>query len=152
MNAGFTKIYSLLLDGFPIYDSRVAASLAYLVRLYCEEAGLARLPPALAFGIPASRGSGNRDPSIAKLRFPRLWAAQPRKYADSNLRAAWLLGQVSRLGPFGDLPREQALRALEAALFMVGFHVPGDPVGSVSSQTTGRGRANSIEPVPRGCP
>ena len=127
MNAGFTKIYSLLLDRFPIYDSRVAASLAYLVRLYSEEAGLARVPSALAFGIPASRGSGNRDPSTPQLRFPRLWPAQPRKYADSNLRAAWLLGQVSRLGPFGDLPEDEALRALEAALFMVGFAVPGTP-------------------------
>ena len=36
MNAGFTKVYSLLLDDFPIYDGRVGAALGYLVRMYCE--------------------------------------------------------------------------------------------------------------------
>ena len=30
MNAGFTKIYALLLDGFPIYDGRAGAALGYL--------------------------------------------------------------------------------------------------------------------------
>lgn len=34
-NAGMTKVYSLLLDNFIIYDSRVAASLAWFVRTGC---------------------------------------------------------------------------------------------------------------------
>ena len=37
MNSGFTKIYSLYIDDFIIYDSRVGAALGFLVRCYCEE-------------------------------------------------------------------------------------------------------------------
>ena len=32
MNSGWTKVYSLMLDGFPTYDSRVGAAMSYLVQ------------------------------------------------------------------------------------------------------------------------
>lgn len=135
MNAGFSKIYSLLLDGFPIYDSRVAAALSYLVRLYCEDTGLQTVPSALAFSLPAWRGDVRRDPSAGGLMFRRLWPGHPERYADSNLRAAWLLGEASRLGPFGHIPGSGALRALESALFMIGYSLPGTDQESRPSQS-----------------
>ncbi len=99
MNSGFSKIYSLLLDGFPIYDSRVACALDSLVRLYCEESNLPEVPKTLAFGIPASRGSVNRDPSGEVFKFPRLRAGQPQHYATSNIKAAWLMGALATTDP-----------------------------------------------------
>ena len=39
MNAGWTKVYALMLDGFPIYDGRVGAAMGYLVQQYCTRAG-----------------------------------------------------------------------------------------------------------------
>ena len=66
MNAGFAKIYSLLLDGLPIYDGRVGAALGYLARLYCEDAALEATPITLRFawGIAkgAKKGSARKKP------------------------------------------------------------------------------------------
>ncbi len=56
--------------------------------------------------------------------FPRIWPAQLHKYAESNVKAAWLLGELSALGPFGQLAPAERLRGLEAALFMVGYEIP----------------------------
>ena len=55
MTAGFTKIYSLLMDDFVIYDSRVGATLGLLVRKFCEEKRLIAIPLELLFAY------GNRS-------------------------------------------------------------------------------------------
>ena len=120
MNSGFSKIYSLLVDGFPIYDSRVACGLASLVRLFCEETRCEGVPTQLGFGIPPSRGSVNRNPSSDHLVFPRLWSTSTRRYAESNVRAAWLLDSLSARPPFSELGHERQ-RALQSAMFMVGY-------------------------------
>ena len=44
MNAGWTKVYALMLDGFPIYDGRVGAAMGYLVQRYCVSANLCQVP------------------------------------------------------------------------------------------------------------
>ena len=124
INSGFSKIYSLLLDGFPIYDSRVACGLASLVRLFCEETGRPEIPAALAFGIPPSRARARRDPSCGALCFPRIWT--PRRYAQSNVMAAWLLDVLSQQSPFVELESERQ-RALQSAMFMVGYTVYRTP-------------------------
>lgn len=126
MNAGFSKVYSLLLDGFPIYDSRVACAVSFLVRSYCQESGLENVPPQLAFSLPPSRRPARRDPSVGLLLFHGLRRDQKRKYAVSNLMTAWLLGLLVNLGPFGELPIERRLLALQSALFMMGYAKP-DP-------------------------
>ena len=46
MNAGWTKVYALMLDDFPIYDGRVGAAMGYLVQQYCIRAGLRQVPRA----------------------------------------------------------------------------------------------------------
>ena len=127
MSSGFSKIYSLLLDHFIIYDSRVAAALGYFVRLYCEEIHLSEehLPEVLPlrFAYCASRGTHRRNPSKGLYQFPIM---QPNKYAMHNLRASWLLQEVVNQpsNQFYQLQEEQRLRALEAALFMIGYELP----------------------------
>ena len=122
MNSGFSKIYSLLVDGLPIYDSRVACALASLIRSYCEEASLRAVPTELLVGIPFHRAAANRNPSAGPLQFPVLRWGDKRQYAVSNLKAAWLLEPLAKEGRFRDLPSR--LLALQSALFMIGYTVP----------------------------
>ena len=124
MNAGWTKVYALMLDGFPIYDGRVGAAMGYLVQQYCTRAGLRKVPPLLCFRWGAARGDHNRNPSMDSLRFPGLTYDNPRRWAECNIWAAWILGEVCREGKFGGLVQRRQLRALEAALFMLGYELP----------------------------
>ena len=124
MNAGWTKVYALMLDDFPIYDGRVGAAMGYLVQQYCIRAGLRQVPTLLCFRWGVARGEQNRNPSMGALRFPGLTAANPRMWAECNIRAAWILGEVCREGRFGGLVQDRQLRALEAALFMIGYELP----------------------------
>ena len=78
MNAGWTKVYALMLDGFPIYDGRVGAAMGYLVQQYCTRIGLRQVPTLLCFRWGAARGEHNRNPSMgSSLRFPGLTAKAP---------------------------------------------------------------------------
>lgn len=124
MNSGFTKIYSLLIDDFIIYDGRVGAALGLLVRRYCEEYNLPNIPPLLSFAYGNARGSDRRNPSTKKYVFPVLtnsWA----KHTQNNLKANWLLREVLETcnSRFNLLPPSKQLRALESALFMIGYDV-----------------------------
>ena len=103
--------------------SRVAAALGYFIRLYCEERHLPEVPVPLRFAYCASRGTHRRNPSKDPYRFPIM---QPNKYAMHNLRASWLLQEVVNRPShrFYQLHEEQRLRALEAALFMIGYELP----------------------------
>ena len=125
MNAGWTKVYALMLDGFPIYDGRVGAAMGYLVQRYCASVRVYSVPAQLRFRWGVARGSRhNRNPSTPSVRFPRLTAARPQTWAECNLRAAWVLGELCREGRFGGLLPHRQLRALEAALFMIGYELP----------------------------
>ena len=55
MNSGFTKIYSLYINDFIIYDSRVGAALCYLVKLYCIEQKQGGVPSLLKFAYGDAR-------------------------------------------------------------------------------------------------
>ena len=127
MNAGWTKVYALMLDGFPIYDGRVGAAIGYLVQRYCTRAGLCQVPTLLRFRWGAAKGGKhNRNPSMGSLRFLGL-TANPRTWAECNIQAAWILGEVCHEGRFGGLAPDRQLRALEAALFMIGYELPRLP-------------------------
>lgn len=101
MNLGFSKIYSLLVDGLPIYDSRVACGLGSFVRMYCHERCLETVPDQLAFGVLLNQEKTVRNPSSGTLEFHTLGSGQVRKYATSNLMVAWLLEPLAELGQFG---------------------------------------------------
>ena len=123
MGAGYSKVYSLMIDDFPMYDSRVACALTSLVWLYRGEKRLVEIPEHLYLGVPPKLGENiDRNP----FGFPNIKGSQYRKYADSNLKAAWLLGELAERGRFATLPVERRVWALQSALFMIGYK-PLDP-------------------------
>ena len=127
MNSGFSKIYSLMLDGFPIYDSRVACALGSLVRFFCEDPEGPRpdrVPERLAFRLPPSRATKNkRDPSCGSIKFSAIHHGSDGFHAHSNVMAAWILDKLSEHGPFGELGDDERQFALQSAMFMIG-HKP----------------------------
>ena len=128
MNSGFSKIYSLLIDGFPIYDSRVACALASLVRLFCEETGRTKVPARLEFALPPAHGDPKRrDPSSQRLGlvFPKT-GSKDEVHAKSNVMAAWLLGALAEKPPFSALGAE-GVRAIQFAMFMIGYTAYSEP-------------------------
>ena len=130
-NSGMTKVYSLLCKDFIIYDSRVAAGLGWMVVKYCQAHGLCKVPEALRFPWAAAKEGKNalapkrRDPGIGGLKFKGLRSGQ--QHAMWNMRASWVLSSVlAHPGAAGSRFQNVAtpndpLRALEAALFMIGY-------------------------------
>lgn len=124
MNSGFAKIYSLLLNDFIIYDGRVGAALGLLVRNYCEEKGIARIPNELLFRWKRGRGTGNRrNPSSKRYVFPELNSS--KTHIENNIRANWLLKLISENtnSRFRRIEDNNRMRAIESALFMIGYDV-----------------------------
>ena len=118
MGAGYSKVYSLMIDSFPMYDSRVACAVTSLIWLYCRENHLAQIPEQLRLGVPPKLGGNiDRNPFC----FPNLRWGQDTKYAESNLKAAWLLGDLADQGEFATLPVERRVWALQSAFFMIGY-------------------------------
>jgi hypothetical protein len=135
--SGMSKIYSLVCDDFVIYDSRVAAALGRAVVQFCQELRLTEVPPLLALPwAPAKSAPDAKDPpqryaGQAGLIFPRLASGQI--YAKWNMLASWLLAEIADhectlRSAFGTRTntKTERLRALEAALFMVGYDLGGD--------------------------
>ena len=139
-NAGMTKVYSLLVNDFIIYDSRVAAALGWIVVKYCQGRQLTTVPAELAFPWapakegPAAKWRKNRNPAKGNLQFPGLNGAA--QHAHWNLKASWILAEVlanAGAGAFTDAGSIAPLRRLEAALFMIGYDLPHP--GTSSAQT-----------------
>lgn len=135
-NAGFTKIYSLLFDDFIIYDSRVAATLGLFVVKFCRKRKLTSVPDELNFGwMPPKEGKNTkspkkRDASVANASYDFERANTEAKHAWSNIRANWIFSSVLERSPseslFATLPNKQdQLRALESAFFMIGYDLGG---------------------------
>lgn len=127
MNAGYTKIYSLLLDNFIIYDGRVGAALGLLVRFFLEENHYDSIPQSLnfAFGLPKISNANKqellkRNPSNHRFVFGAL-ANNSKRHIENNIRANWLLNKVAVESNFSTT--SNPLRSLEAALFMIGYDV-----------------------------
>ncbi|MBA6350395.1 hypothetical protein [Colwellia sp. BRX8-9] len=126
-----TKLFSLIGNRSIIYDDRVGAALARIVREFLEVNGFESVPLCLNF----MRGSKNRNPSTKRYRF------YPKKagalHAKSNIRANWLLFEIAKSSEFNDvfnnicLPEARAeednisdkVRMLESALFMIGYDI-----------------------------
>lgn len=124
MNAGFTKIYSILCEEFIIYDGRVGAALGLLVREFLEHQNDSKvLPDELVFHYGRAKNSKvKRNPSSRSLKFPGLSSSSPA-HIRSNLKANWILQDLARegVGKFSTL--RDPLRGIEAALFMIGYRV-----------------------------
>ena len=112
-NAGFTKIYSLLFDGFIIYDSRVGAALAKFIL----ETFKNNVPSELRIDLPMGRENknnpGRRNPNALIFKpFSRDF----KKHFISNVKSSWILQEVAK-------ETNPELRKIEAALFMLGYDV-----------------------------
>ena len=130
MGSGFSKIYSLLIDGFPIYDSRVACALACLVRTYTEYQKVEPQPDPLTLRTPPQRQP--KSPEYLRCNRPRMYG-NTAAYAEANLKAAWLLQEmVRRPGKFANVEGFTSVEALQHALFMVGYaRLPDDALSAV---------------------
>jgi hypothetical protein len=123
-NAGMTKVYSLLLDYFVIYDSRVAATLAWFVANWAGERDIPdtlRFPCMPAKEAPKTVRRKLRNPRPGREGFPLL-GHRPHTHAKWNLRASWILRALLEANPgtaFGE--GTAGSRRLEAALFMWGY-------------------------------
>jgi len=143
-NAGLTKVYSLALKDFIIYDSRVAAALAWLVNSWCSNKQ--QLPPEhLRF---ACMKANAKDP-LSKPRspntdiFPYFTASgkieNHLKHATWNLRANWVLRESLDLVIKGQKNKShaafQSVRDVEAALFMIGDNLRFELAKTVNRST-----------------
>jgi hypothetical protein len=131
-NAGYTKIYALMKSDFIIYDSRVAAAIGLLLVRYCEsqEPELDELPENLTFARSSAAGSDNRDPSQPGMIFPD-FEGDHSLHAISNWRANVVLSRAIALLVDEDRQPEwigenDSIRNVEAALFMLGKHIPAN--------------------------
>lgn len=121
VDSGTTKIYSLLVPGWIIYDGRVGAALGFLVNRW-EQSENRKIPPALKFSWGYEQ---RRNPNIGRRRtFPRFGSKINR--FEHNLYGNWLCEFILEKYPncqFNLLKNTQPNRALEAALFMIGYCV-----------------------------
>ena len=131
INSGFTKIYSLFVEDFIMYDGRVGAALGLLVRMYCEDSNLAYIPDSLKFAWGRGKESqyarsdyNRRNPSSDKFLFPELLNNPPR-HLECNIRANWLLKEITlrTTSKFSNLRPEDQTTALQSAFFMIGYCV-----------------------------
>jgi len=128
LNAGFTKVYSLLRSDFIIYDSRVAFALCYLIGQYTIASGFLDIPNLLRFRIPPRQGNIalRQIPSFFNINGFNFQGTNSRNdyHQISNMRANWILSEVLNRNPgsrFNTLEPGLRLRALESALFMIGY-------------------------------
>jgi hypothetical protein len=122
-NAGMTKVYSLLIDDFIIYDSRVAAALAWLALKWwtaVEGKPQSQLHEHLRFLCLPGNGKAlklrNPAPSLFTTH-----ATKPYEHYKWNVRVNWLLSRAQALA--GTNSRFSSLREIEAALFQMGERV-----------------------------
>ena len=90
----------------------------------------------MKFPFGNAQGSQNRNPSIQKTiyQFSDL-ASNNKKHAQWNVRANWILtAAIRKAGGFAGYKGQEALRAAEAALFMVGYDFPDMEKSTVASK------------------
>ena len=131
MNAGFTKIYSLLFDRLIIYDSRVGAALCLIVKDFCLIKGVKKIPSELKFGWSKAKedkyalNPKNRKPDkVGEDEFPDFNTKhKSHVHSKSMLRASWLIEKFIT-STKGKNNVSKKMREFEAALFMIGYDLP----------------------------
>jgi hypothetical protein len=134
MNSGFTKIYSILMDDFIIYDARVGAALGLLVSQWAKHCSVLTGIDFLKFAYGNAAKSAKclnneyrRNPSNDALSFLNMFQGNDIKrksvqHIHNNIKASWLIKQVLKQSPENSLFNQlkSPMRAFEAALFMIG--------------------------------
>lgn len=130
MNSAYTKVYAVIDDRFIIYDGRVGAALGLLARKFLpimDNIGQHNaMVPLLAFPFKKERTStgkyiraedSTRNPSNGYYKFREV--GDDADHAKWVLRSSWIIEELLlRLKQPG-----MTSRKVEAALFMVGYHV-----------------------------
>ncbi len=127
------RLYAIMNGHTVAYNGRLAAALCLLCRHYC---GDRPLPALLDFRLASRRP--RHDPSRPEGPQFRPFA-HAAEHARWTIRASWIVDAVAaddRLAADLGTSRQQRLRALEAALFMVGDDVSSQPVRSRRSPLT----------------
>jgi hypothetical protein len=128
MNSMLTKVHAFYSqDGLPIYDSRVSAAIAALVEYWRQAGAQSVLPRMLQF--PLAGGSAKPQHKLQCLFEKPMThgqliynhAATPARWAGAKLRLAWIMAEVLRKAPHLFAGETNRMRAMEAALFMVGY-------------------------------
>lgn len=112
-NSGITKLYAVMLNDFIIYDSRVSVALAFLM----EQCFGSNIPEVLKLYIPPSQVVDKTKRAVSSC-FDTGTYKPHKKHFISNVKASWLLQEVSK-----KLNDHTSVRAIEAALFMIGYDV-----------------------------
>jgi hypothetical protein len=139
MNSMLTKVHAFLAtDGLPIYDSRVAVATATLVETWRRATlspnmlAVTPIPDALHFPTLNGRDTSRvtvwrRFPNAIKPKHLYLYnPATALAWSGAKIRLAWLMEELLNNQP--DLFATEGtladrMRALEAALFMIGYDV-----------------------------
>lgn len=120
-NAGTTKIHSLLLPNFVIYDSRVAAALAWLAFQWANSEPQ-HIPEHLRFACMRANSTKDKKRSPHPETFPYFAATGDKHHhhAKWNLRANWIIEAATTSAQEQANRNKLTSRELEAALFMIG--------------------------------
>lgn len=109
-NAGISKVHSVYLNDFAIYDSRVSVALAYLIQ-DCFKA--VEIPQILKIHLPPPRVKDMTRKAVHPF-FTK--SNTSKQYYCSNVKASLLFKEIiNKLNT-----NEWTMRKLEAALFMIG--------------------------------
>ena len=121
-NAGFTKVYSLILKDFIIYDSRVSVAMAYII----DRIFKSKIPDFLQLYIPPSYiASENQDRRVVNNIF-RSTNSNKGRHFFSNVIANLILKAV--LTKVQENDGNATLRDIESALFMIGYDIRNQKV------------------------
>jgi len=127
-NTGLSKVYSLALSDFAIFDSRVSAALQLMLWRFADRHDLPKIPAELFIHAMPHHGSVPRRAVYRGCPFPEMrnkTAAHVRSNRISNhvLSKAIAIARHAE-GAEWCVRHPDALRRVEAALFMVGYHLP----------------------------
>ena len=122
MNVGFTKVYALASDKLVMYDGRIGAALGLLARQHCMRKRM-DLPPMLGFPWAPGASSLNRNPSDERYHFRQL-ANRGAFHAEWMVHASWLIEAAIAQAQAPWCHEADALRRVEASLFMLGYEIP----------------------------
>jgi hypothetical protein len=124
MNAGYTKIFALICKNSIIYDGRVGAALGLLAKKFVKKYSpkIELMPQEICFPWGASKGKDrNRNPSDNFLKFPGL-GNKSIFHAKWNIQSNWIVEEaLKRTQGVAWVSHPDALRRIEAALFMLGY-------------------------------
>lgn len=134
IDSGTTKIYSLICNGFIIYDGRVASALGYLVSLWWDETHkgehYSNIPRCLRFSY--DNVNKNRKPSLEEMKKILSPLKVDSRRIEENIQVSWLLSTLledeaqyknKRRSKFSFIDESQRLRAIESSLFMIGYDI-----------------------------